>query len=312
MDWRIKAFIQKGFSILPYGYRLNYLAQSKFMTGFSLSDQHFAWKIEHARDHLAHFDKYGQKNTSLSDAVILEIGTGWYPVIPLSFYLCGCNEMHSVDIYQWMNSKTFFTCIDKFKEWHGRGILTKYLFDIDEKRLYSLLEMQVNHEDSIENLCAQIGLTLHKGSDLLSFFSPQKKMDLIISNNTFEHIYLEPLRLLLDQLTKLMSRNGLMSHFIDMSDHFEHGDKKISIYNFLKFNKSQWKLIDNKIQPQNRLRFIDYLELHNQTGWEILFTETRPGDVNELREIKLSKEFRNYSAKDLAVSHGYIVSKLNV
>jgi hypothetical protein len=98
---------------------------------------------------------------------------------------------------------------------------------------------------------------------------------------------------------------------IDLSDHYAHFDKHITIYNFLKFSSRQWRIIDNKIQPLNRMRFVDYKSIFAKTGMPVTEEIVRKGNFDELESIKIHKEFSKYSKKDLAISHGYIVSSLS-
>ena len=100
-----------------------------------------------------------------------------------------------------------------------------------------------------------------------------------------------------------------MSHFIDMSDHFAHSDKNITIYNFLQFSTKQWGFIDNKIQPQNRLRHIDFVKMYTELNIPITEEEVRVGDLVELEKTKVHIEFKDYSTEELAKSHCYLVSQ---
>ncbi len=100
----------------------------------------------------------------------------------------------------------------------------------------------------------------------------------------------------------------MMSHFIDMSDHFAHFDSRITIYNFLKFSKKIWALLDNSIQPQNRLRFRDYIEMYHLCGLPVNREEIREGSQQELGKVKVHPEFSSYSPRELAISHAYIIS----
>ena len=65
----------------------------------------------------------------------------------------------------------------------------------------------------------------------------KESVDFICSNNTFEHIPQEILRDILVEFKRVLHPNGLMSHFIDMSDHFAHFDSRITIYNFLQIQQ---------------------------------------------------------------------------
>lgn len=102
-----------------------------------------------------------------------------------------------------------------------------------------------------------------------------------------------------------------MSHFIDLSDHFAHMDSSINIYNFLRFSKRQWDVIDNSIQPQNRLRWKDYRQIYRNLDIEIREEEYRKGSVELLSAVPLDASYTSYTPAELAISHGYIVSFCN-
>jgi hypothetical protein len=105
-----------------------------------------------------------------------------------------------------------------------------------------------------------------------------------------------------------LSDGGVMSHFIDMSDHFAHFDNSITDYNFLRYSASEWKRIDNDIQPQNRLRFVDFERMYTDLNIPFVAMGIRPGSIEVLKSVPLSAEFKGYSPEELAVTHGYLVS----
>ena len=101
-----------------------------------------------------------------------------------------------------------------------------------------------------------------------------------------------------------------MSHFIDMSDHFAHLDKSISAYNFLKFSKTQWKLIDNSIQPQNRLRICDYTTLLKNAQFKVVFEEPLIDSAITIDKVNLNRDFKhNYTNDCLSATHVLLVAK---
>ena len=100
-----------------------------------------------------------------------------------------------------------------------------------------------------------------------------------------------------------------MCHFIDMSDHFAHFDSSINIYNFLKYSDRKWKWIDNSIQPQNRMRFKDYKEIYEDQGIIISEEKVWVGNKDEVALIPLASKYKNYTVQEIAISHGYIVTK---
>ena len=137
---------------------------------------------------------------------------------------------------------------------------------------------------------------------------PDNSFDFIVSNNTFEHIYEEALVGILKSFKRVLKPEGLMSHFIDMSDHFAHLDSSITIYNFLQYSSASWNRIDNSIQPQNRMRITHFRELYQTLNIPITKEDNRSGDLNALKSIIVDDFFKNIPEKDLAVSHSYVVS----
>lgn len=302
--WKLKAIVQKTISFLPKPEKVNYLFQKYVTKGVYLNDEYFGFKIEHARDHIVYFKKY---STTSSDKRILELGTGWYPVVPIVMYLTNTGKLVSVDIQDWMTADSFRTTIEKFKAWHDEGKLSKYIEDIDSDKWNKLLSL-LDGNLSLDELKEKIGLETYIEDARQTKFESDS-FDFICSNNTFEHIYFDVLEGILKEFNRLIKPEGVMSHFIDMSDHFAHFDHSINIYNFLRYSESKWKSIDNSIQPQNRKRWRDYQELYDQLNIVRTEEEVRPGDVKALEQVPVHSSYENYSKEELAISHGYIVSK---
>src|SRR5438445_10474895 len=93
--WILKAVTQKIISYLPYSNKINYLFQKHVTKGVFLTDEYFYDKLNHAREHITNYQKYS--NGSIPK-VCLEIGTGWYPIVPISLFLVGADKIYSVDI----------------------------------------------------------------------------------------------------------------------------------------------------------------------------------------------------------------------
>jgi hypothetical protein len=304
--WMLKAAVQKVIAYLPAKERVNYLFQKYVTHAVALTDLHFEWKIGHAHDHIAHYKKYGQK--PLKESTAFELGTGWYPIVPISLYLCGIKTVHSFDIYDWMTRQSQQTTLLKFKEWHSNGRLKAFLPDVLPHRWDALMALK-HSETTKEEFCQAIGLVPHL-QDARHTGLPAGSIDLVCSNNTFEHIHTPVLRAILAEFARIcnLKNGGVMSHFIDMSDHFAHFDATITDYNFLRYTAKQWQRIDNNIQPQNRLRFVDFERMYQELNIPYQAMGVRPGNVQALEKVPLSADYKDYTQAELAVTHGYLVS----
>lgn len=303
--WIAKAIVQKSISFFPNREQLNYLFQRYVTKGVLLDDNHFELKLTHAAEHLVYFEKHG--GLPIEKARCLELGTGWYPVVPIAFWLSGTSSVVSIDIQDWMTAERQLTTIRKFVEWHENGKLAHFLPNLNDAR-YRQLTALLEGQSTKERIDQTIGLETYLMDARKTTFADDH-FDYACSNNTFEHVHAEVLPGIIEEFYRVLKPQGLMSHFIDLSDHFAHFDTSITIYNFLRFSQKQWKTIDNQIQPQNRLRWKDYLALYADRDVPVTETIVRRGDLNALRKVPLHAQYAGYSDEELAISHGYILSR---
>ncbi len=307
--WHLKAVVQKTISFLPKGHKVNYWFQKKVTKGVFLGDEYFYDRLEHAQHHLNAFAKH---SGSIVGKTTLELGTGWYPVVPFSLFLSGAGQITTVDISP-------LTDKEKLKDTFG-----KFLESMENNKLYNYFQPLPEREKEFKKIAAQVDdltakellaklnicLLVEDARALKSIGTAS--VDLVHSNNTFEHVYPTVLAAILKEFSRVVSKGGLMSHFVDMSDHFAHFDKSITIYNFLQYSNFAWdKIIDNSIQPQNRWRYQQFVDLYQKLNIPLTETETRPGSIEEVKSLKIHSDFSQFDTAALAISHCYLYSKIN-
>ena len=137
-----------------------------------------------------------------------------------------------------------------------------------------------------------------------------EKFDLFISNNTLEHISVDVIVEIFRAFSRLAHSQAVMSHYIDLQDHYAQYDPSINFYNFLQYPAPIWRLINNSLQYQNRLRISDYRSAHESSGWQIVFEENESGSIHDLRSVKLADQFLKYSEEDQLVCKSWMISTL--
>lgn len=303
-NWILKAIIQKLISFLPNGHKINYWFQKNITKGVLLNDEYFFEKLESLKDHSRLKEKYLEN----PNPVCLELGTGWYPIVPIGLYLTGAPKIYTLDLSSLLKKKNVLGTIAKFLEHQNSGNLKKYGLNILNERVENLVSiLKLSSDKDLVEILTELKVTYLVGDASKLELSPST-VDFIVSNNTFEHIHENALKSILKEFKRILKPNGLMSHFIDMSDHFAHLDKSITIYNFLRFSDFWWKVIDNDIQPQNRLRIIHYRNLYKELAIPIREEVNREGDYGLLKQVKLDKKYSGISQADIAVSHSLFVS----
>lgn len=304
--WVLKAIVQKIISFLPYSQRINYFFQKYVTKGVFLSDAYFEDRLEHARNHLGAWER-------LSDGAplhsTLELGAGWYPVVPIAMYLYGAEEIRTADITLLTNAGHLRTTLRKFTAYADQGKLEAYV-PARPDRLEALRKLSTEAENlDFEKLTQALHIR-YLVQDARSLHLPDGSVDLVHSNNTFEHIYPEILSGILHEFRRIARPGGVQSHFIDLSDHFAHFDTSINIYHFLRFSPAAWAWIDNSVQPLNRLRIPDYRRLYREAGLPVTEERLRPGDREALRTVPVHPFFQTNTEAENAVSHGYFFSKM--
>lgn len=303
--WYQKVIVQKLISYLPLNYKINYFFQKYLTKGLNLTDVFFYDRLNHAKAHIEAFRNHNSKSIPSS---CLEIGTGWYPIVPISMFLIGADEIYTIDNKINTSKNLLKPVLQKFIESKKEGKL-KYYIDYRSDRFDMIDQLLANLDQfTLIEALQKLNITyLVENASRLPL--PDNSIDLVCSNNTLEHIYPEILIPILKELRRIVKKqDGVMSHFIDMTDHFAHFDKSISIYNFLRYSDKQWKWIDNTIAPQNRLRIFDYKKIYNDLDIPITEEAFRIGNIQEIKSIPLDAKFASYPLEELAKSHCYFIS----
>jgi hypothetical protein len=202
--WVLKAIVQKTISYLPYNNRVNYIFQKYVTKGVNLSDDYFYDRLGHAQEHLVSFRKYTNKTIPENS---LEIGTGWYPVVPISFFLCGVQKIYSVDLVFLTSKERIKTTIGKFLEGNKFGKIKSYINYLPEK--FIELESIYNEIEnlSLDEILSRINVEYLIG-DARKLSLADNSIELVNSNNTFEHIYPEILSPILAEFKRIVKKSG--------------------------------------------------------------------------------------------------------
>ncbi|MGP8214603.1 MAG: class I SAM-dependent methyltransferase [Bacteroidia bacterium] len=305
--WVLKAIVQKSISYLPGGHKINYLFQKYVTKGVNLSDEYFFDRLSHAKEHIESYEKFSP-DTPLNNS--LEIGTGWYPVVPISLFLYGVPNIYSTDISPLLTKKFLKIAIDRVIKAGNNGELGKYV-KVSPARFAELKRIHESYDKLQFNEILSALKLNYSIKDARNTGFAGKYFDLVSSNNTFEHIYPDILEGILKEFKRITRQGGIMSHSIDMSDHFAHFDKSISVFNYLQYSDSQWKIIDNSIQPQNRLRIYDYRNLYKKLGIPLTMETLIRGNMDELKKTDLDEKYRSNPLEDIVVTHCHFVSVMS-
>lgn len=216
----------------------------------------------------------------VAGATVLEIGSGWQPLIPLLFKQAGAARVIMMDAHRLMDEVYFERARTTLARSGHPTSATWQEFDYRAPCDWQTI--------------------------------PDRSVDIVWSRAVLEHIAPPRLEALLRTIRRVLKSDGVMAHLIDNSDHWEHKDKSISRVNFLKFGDSLWSIVNfHPLMYQNRLRHSDYVRLTQSAGFEIDCAEADvcARSMEALSEMRLARRYRQHDLEDLAAITSRIVAR---
>ncbi len=299
----VKALVQGTISLLPGSYRLNRLFQEHITRSTAVSEAEFSHKLDQARRHLDHL---GAHATPAAGWQALELGTGLAPVVPVALALCGAERVWSIDRTRLFGPRELRQTLHLFDR-QASGCLAARLPAVREERLDALRSV-LRAGATPDALAEQLGVHFLT-RDARATGLPSGTIDVFASNNTLEHIPARTLHQLLVEFRRVARPGAISSHFVDMSDHYAHGDPSITPYNYLRFGPAMWRLLNNPLQYQNRLRPRDYQAIHQAAGWDVVAREVSDGPLAQFRTIRVARRFQSYPEAELRALTLWLVAR---
>ena len=307
--WLIKSAVQRIISVLPRSDWWNEQFQTRVTRSLDLSPARFELRLNYCRRHLENFAKAAPATSPNFSA--LELGTGWYPVVPVGLYLCGAEAVWTFDIAPLLRRARVEQMLQLFVEYDRRGILSQWLPQARRERLARLHEVlaATTAADTAESMLEAMNIHA-RVADAQSTGLPDGSIDLFVSTSVLEYVPAAVLSNLLEEFRRLARPGAVMSHFINLLDEFCHFDRRIGPFNFLKYSGRQWRWLDSPLLRKNRLRVSDYRAAFNSAGWPLVGEDNESGWLEQLKSIRLAPEFQNYSQADLLVIRSWVTSRL--
>lgn len=296
--WMIKAGIQGTLSRLPQPARWNRLFQRYITRSLRMSEPRVLGKWAQCQRHAAHWAEHG----SGRPPVVLELGTGWFPVVPLGMFLLGAARVESVDITALMSDEAPLQTAACYLSLSDAGRLE----GVEPERVERLREALARARTG-PALLAAVDIRAQL-ADARELPHPADSVDLFVSNNTLEHVPEASIRQIFAEFRRVSRAGSLMSHFIDMADHYALFDRSITVFNYMRYSEAQWRRFNNSLHYQNRLRLSDYRRLHEAEQWRVLTQDPTEGSAEQLARVPLDPAFRAYSELDLRAFESWMVS----
>lgn len=300
--WWVKAALQGMVSTLPRASALTDAVRSR-RTPY-LTQAYFLSKWHHVREHLRALE--GHQGRRDAGTCVVEIGTGWFPIVPLGLAVHDC-QVVTVDVAAHLDADRVRLAMQVLSDLAGQGQITVG----SPVRLALLRELLDSPAGAtVSDLLGPLGVTSHVADATdLSALPDAHGAALFVSNNTLEHIPAETIRAVFAEFGRVGSPDAQMSHYIDLADHYAGSDPSISEFHFLTLGPRRWRLANNRLGYQNRLQIGDYQRLLAETGWVVTREVLTRRKRGELERLDLVPPFDTMPVSDLLVVKAHLVAQ---
>jgi hypothetical protein len=294
MNWRVKGLIQGTLSYLPAGEAVNDWLQLK-MGMLRDFDGNVEGKV--IRDWAVLLSHMHELGVSPEGKEYLEVGTGWYPTLPVCFFLAGARSCRTYDIKRHISEELTFKMLCSLER-HLPAVAAAARRPLEEIRS----EYQgLRSCGSLEQLLKRARIEYIAPGDATSTALPARSVDVVFSSNVLEHVPRATILRLLEEGRRVLRPGGLAIHSANCGDHFAYFDSKITPINYLSYSDRDWRFWNNDLLYQNRMRPSDFIELAREAQLDVVLYKfrERPDLLPALRTMQLAPEFRDYPAEQL-------------
>jgi hypothetical protein len=299
-SWLPKAVAQKAigkFGLLPLYHGAQHV-------GGRLRHFHARSRVEYAAKLYSDL----QGHASVDGAAMLEIGTGWVPVVPLALSLLGAKSIVSFDVSRHLQErltlkavKQLRDCIPEIARRTGVG----------ECRLRER-QAELERATTIDDLFARAGITYLAPADASRSRIADASVDIVYSNLVLEHVPPAALCAIHAESRRVLKPAGACWHNVDFSDHYAATNDRLSKLNFLRYGARFWEAVgQNDILYQNRLRSAQHCRLFERAGFTAVHVVRHQSDelLRSLAQgLPIHPDFLRFGAPDLSlVSARYVL-----
>ena len=307
MRWLAKAALQNTISVIPRGVEVNGLLQRYGTRSVVMTPERVVGKLARVGGrHLDHQRRFGAR--PLAETGVVEIGTGFAPLLPVGLHLAGARAVHTFDIVRLANTARTCEMLTQLVATADSGALARECPWVLPERLDRLRAIAADPPLELDALLAEMGITYHVGDASRSGLAGGSA-GLFVTNNVFEHIPADGIRALLREAHRTGAPGAVISHHIDLRDHYAKFDRKVGVYNSLRFSSRQWRYLNSRLEPQNRLRRPDFLRLVDECGFDLVAEDSHSGNDAHFAAVRPAPEFARYEEADLRIVDMWIAAR---
>jgi SAM-dependent methyltransferase len=304
MNWRVKGVVQGVLSTVPGGGMVNDCLQT---TLGNLRDFEANVDTKVVADWLVQLGNMQKLGVRPQNLDYVEVGTGWFPTLPICYRLAGARSCRTFDVVRHLNPKMTFRMLRRIEN-HLPAIAEGSLRPLEDvKAAYAGL----CNTKTADQLLRGAGIEYFAPHDAAATGLPDASVDVVYSNSVLEHVPADAILRIMRETRRILRKGGLAVHSANCGDHYAYFDRGITQVNYLTYPERQWSKWNNRLLYQNRLRPSDFLDLAEQSGLRIVLDGSRPDPkmLSVLPTLTIAPEFRRYPPEQLATTTADFVAQ---
>ena len=300
MKWLVKSMAFQALSRLPGGQAIYHASQRRLTGSTQQTEGRLQGKIEQTLTYWKWLEAHSPKGF-LQEASHLDLGSGWLPSVPVTFYALGTPRQFLVDITPHMEPEAVVQTAEMFRQVAPRMPVK-----------FARLPAVPARGQSLAATLEPFGMTYAAPYDELA-----RKIENTVGFATGTHMLLHLNRGTLLEVFRTVHRLLRPGGYFLAQQHlrqlFDGLNSRTSPFFSLRYSDSTWeRFINSPMMSYNRLKARDYREVLESAGFEIAHMEVEPGrpeDFALLERARIHPMFKDYTREELAARHLFFVAR---
>lgn len=300
MKWLVKCLAFQALSRIPGGQAIYHASQRKLTGSTRQTEGRLQGKIEQTLTYWKWLEANVPKGW-LQEASHLDLGSGWLPSVPMTFYALGTPRQFLVDITPHMSPEAVVQTAEMFRRVAQRMPV----------KFTRLPEIPVRGQ-SLATILEPLGMIYAAPYGELA-----RKIENTVGFVTGTHMLLHLNRATLLEVFRTVHRLLQPGGYFLAQQHlrqlFDNLESRTSPFFSLRYSDAVWeRFINSSMMSYNRLKARDYREVLETAGFKVAHMEVEPGhpeDFALLDRARIHPTFKDYTRDELAARHLFFVAR---
>ena len=238
---------------------------------------------------------------TLEGRTVVELGTGWIPVLPLAFAAAGC-RVFSYDVEPLVEDGVFrdtkdalLRSLPRYAEAAGQP----------ERRMRRRLKY-LRRATTFSQACVAARVHYDGTADTTNLPHEDESVDLLVTSLVLQCMPIEAVEAVLAESFRLLKPGGYAIHRIRMTDENAAHDPEKNHFDYLRHSREHYdRWFNTKLKHLNRLRAGQFLARMRAAGFNVYKAERKidKASLDHVAALDVDAMFAECTSEDLATTN---------